>query len=296
MRRRTDMAYINLNRNAKKHKFIVNALLYALMTLLAVILLFPYAYMVSKSLMTGEEVVDPTIRLLPEVPQFKNYLRIFQNEDYLNGFIHTLIIVGCNCIIVPLSASVIAFSFAKLKWVGRGFMFAIMLGTMMLPGVVTQLSLYAIYVDLNWINTLYPFIIPNLFGGGALYIFLIRQFMLGIPRDMDNAAKIDGANAFVRYWSIVLPLCKPVLIYVVVNVFISYWGDYYGPFVYMRASYAPKTLAQVVFENSMEKDAATYNANMRMCGGVIMSIVPAILFAIFQKQLIEGVVMTGLKD
>ena len=175
-------------------------------------------------------------------------------------------------------------------------MFAVMLGTMMLPGVLTQLSLYSIYVKFNWINTLYPFTIPNLFGGGALYIFLIRQFMLGIPRDMDNAAKIDGANAFIRYLKIVLPLCKPVLVYVIVNVFISYWGDYYGPLVYMRASSAPKTMAQVVFESALEENAATYNANIRMCGGVVMSLVPAALFAVFQKQLIEGVVMTGLKD
>lgn len=290
------MAYINLSRKAAKRRVLTNGLIYLLMAVLAFVLLFPYMFMASKSLMSSEEVIDPTIKFLPAVPQFSNYLEILRNENYLKGFLHTFIIVGCNCIIIPLSASFIAFSFAKLKWVGRNFMFAIMLGTMMLPGVVTQLSLYAIYVDLNWINTLYPFIIPNFFGGGALYIFLIRQFMLGIPRDMDNAAKIDGANALVRYWSIVLPLCKPVLIYVIVNVFIAYWGDYYGPFVYMRASYAPKTLAQVVFENSMEKDAASYNANLRMCGGVIMSIVPAILFAIFQRQLIEGVVMTGLKD
>lgn len=286
----------NKNSSARKRKYWVNALLYTLMTLLAVILLFPYAFMVSKSLMTSEEVVDPTIKLLPAVPQFKNYVNLFSDEGYLKGFLHTFIIVGSNCVIVPLSASLIAFSFAKLKWSGRNFMFAIMLGTMMLPGVVTQLSLYSMYVKFNWIDTLYPFIIPNLFGGGALYIFLIRQFMLGIPKDMDNAAKIDGASAFVRYAAIVLPLCVPVLIYVVVNVFIAYWGDYYGPLVYMRSSRAPKTLAQVVFENSMEKDAATYNANMRMCGGVIMSLVPAVLFAIFQKQLIEGVVMTGLKD
>jgi len=290
------MHKVNLSRNAKKHRIIVNVLLYTLMTLLAVVLLAPYAYMVSKSLMTSDEVVDPTLRLLPDSPQFLNYAKLFKDEGYLKGFLHTFIIVGSNCIIIPLSASLIAFSFAKLKWVGRKFMFAAMLGTMMLPGVVTQLSLYVMYVNFKWIDTLYPFIIPNFFGGGALYIFLIRQFMMGIPKDMDNAAKIDGATAIVRYWSIVLPLCKPVLIYVIVNVFISYWGDYYGPYVYMRASDAPKTLAQVVFENSMERDAATYNANMRMCGGVIMSIVPAILFAIFQKQLIEGVVMTGLKD
>ncbi len=283
--------------SAKRKRIITNTLLYILMTVLAIILLFPYFYMVSKSLMTSQEVIDPTIRFLPSKPQFSNYVKLFASgSGYSSGLLHTMIIVGFNCIVIPLSASFIAFSFAKLNWVGKNFMFAAMLGTMMLPGVVTQLSLYSMYVKFNWINTLYPFTIPNFFGGGAIYIFLIRQFMLGIPRDMDNAAKIDGASALRRYWNIVLPLCKPVLIYVIVNVFIAYWGDYYGPLVYMRASNAPKTMAQVVFESSMEENAASYNANMRMCGGVVMSLAPAILFAIFQKQLIDGVVMTGLKD
>ncbi len=284
------------NHDARRQSLAVKILLYALMTLVAVILIFPYAFMVSKSLMSHEEVVDPTIKLLPAVPLFSNYAELFSDSGYGMGFLHTFIIVGVNCVIIPLSASFIAFSFAKLDFIGKKVSFAVMLGTMMLPGAITQLSLFAIYAKLKWLNTFWPFIIPNLFGGGALYIFLIRQFMLGIPRDMDNAAKIDGANAFVRYWSIILPLCKPVLIYVVVNVFISYWGDYYGPLIYMRSSNAPKTLAQVVFESAVDENVATDMANIRMCGGVIMSVVPAILFAFFQKQLIEGVVLTGLKD
>ena len=274
----------------------IKILLYLIMIILAAILLFPYLFMVSKSLMTSEEVVDPTIKLLPAVPNFSNYVEIFSNESYVSGFLHTMIIVGFNCVAVPISASVIAFSFAKLKWAGKNFMFAVMLGTMMLPASVTQVALYGIYVRFGWINTLYPFTVPNLFGGGALYIFLIRQFMLGIPRDIDNAAKIDGASALRRFIDIAFPLCKPVLVFVIVNVFIAYWGDYYGPLIYMRASTAPKTLAQVVFESSMEENAATYNTHLRMVGGVIMSIVPAGVFAIFQRQLIEGVVMTGIKD
>lgn len=282
--------------NTKIKAVLVKILLYAIMVVVAAILLFPYLFMVSKSLMTSEEVVDPTIRILPAVPQFSNYVEIFGNELYINGFLHTLIVVGFNCVAVPISASVIAFSFAKLNWAGKRVMFAIMLGTMMLPSSVTQVALYGIFVRFGWINTLYPFTIPNLFGGGALYIFLIRQFMMGIPRDIDNAAKIDGASAFRRFTDVTFPLCKPVLVFVIVSVFIAYWGDYYGPRIYMRASTAPKTLAQVVFEISMEKNLALYNVHLRMVGGVIMSIVPAGVFAIFQRQLIEGVVMTGIKD
>lgn len=296
MRKRLDTKAHGLFLKTNKKAFSVKILLYLIMIILAAVILFPYLFMVSKSLMTTDEVVDPRIKILPAVPHFSNYLEIFKNENYMSGLLHTVVIVGFNCIVVPLSASLIAFSFAKLKWVGKNFMFAIMLGTMMLPASITQVALYGIYVRFGWINTLYPFTVPNLFGGGALYIFLIRQFMMGIPRDIDNAAKIDGASALRRFTRVSFPLCKPVLIFVIVNVFIAYWGDYYGPLIYMRASNAPKTLAQVVFETSMEANAATYNTHLRMVGGVIMSIVPAGLFAIFQRQLIEGVVMTGIKD
>ena len=156
-------------------------------------------------------------------------------------------------------------------------MFALMLGTLMLPAVVTQLPRYVIYTKMGWIDTLLPFTIPNLFGGGAIYIFLIRQFMMGIPRDIDNAAQIDGANAFCRYWMIVLPLCKSVLVYVVVNFIITYWGDYYGPLMYMSSSDAPKTLALVVFESTMEENVAMDKANIRMAAGVFMSLILSLI-------------------
>ena len=283
-------------RRARRKRVISNASLYAIMVVLAIILIFPYLFMVSKSLMTGEEVIDPQIVMIPSNPQFINYVNLFTQSGYLKATMHTCTIIIFNLVAVPISASIVAYSFAKLKWVGRKFMFAFMLSTMMLPAVVTQLPLYVIYSRIQWIDTLYPFTIPNMFGGGAIYIFLLRQFMMGIPRDMSNAARIDGASQFRIYWNIILPLCKPVLIYVMINVFISYWGDYYGPLIYMHKSDAPRTLAYVLFLDSTEKDSSLYKSNMRMAGGVFMSAIPVILFAIFQNQLIEGVIMTGVKD
>ena len=182
-------------------------------------------------------------------------------------------------------------------------MFFLMLGTMMLPAAVTQLPLYVMYSKngifggggFNWLDTIYPFTIPNLFGGGAVYIFLTRQFMLGIPKDFDEAAKIDGANTFQRYFFITLPLCKPVLLYVMSQVFISYWGDYYGPMVYCDGEKI-RTLAQVVYYSTNSTDrVGSIKDNIVMAGAVFMSIIPTIIFAIFQKQLIEGVSMSGIK-
>lgn len=278
----------------RRKKACLKILLYAIMIAIAVVLLFPYFYMIVKSLMTADEADNPYGRFFPRVPQFSNYVTVFKTGGYGTGILWTLLIIAFNLIAVPFSATLIAYSFAKLRWKGRGVMFTVMLGTMMLPSAVTQLPLYIIYSKIGFLNTILPFTVPNLFGGGAVYIFLIVQFMRGIPNEFENAAKIDGANAFVRYSRIVVPLCKPVLVYIMVQVFLAYWGDYYGPLVYLTSATAPKTLALVLYNFITDNSTGT-KTNILMAGAVFMSVIPTILFGIFQKQLIEGVTMSGLK-
>ena len=281
--------------SSKRRVSPLTVILYAVMVILTIILLFPFFYMISKSLMTSEEVIQPIPQFLPKKPQFVNYISLFSTNDYLKGLLNTLLVVCWNMFFVPLSAGIIAFSFAKLEWKGRRLMFALMLGTMMLPGAITQVPLYSLYFEFGWIDTLWPFIIPNLFGGGAVYIFLLTQFMRGIPKEMDNAAKIDGASALRRFFAITFPLSKAILVYVIINVFLAYWGDYFGPLMYMHRSDAPKTFALVLFEKSLDENAAMDMANIRMAGGVFMSVFPAVLFALFQKQLIDGVMVGSVK-
>lgn len=288
-----------------------NVILYALMTALAIVLLVPYLYMINRSLMTADNA-KYSYDFFTKDWMFSNFKTLFYDNTvegnsanplaYLSGLKWTIIIIAFNLVAVPLSSSFIAYSFAKLKWTGRNVMFFLMLGTMMLPAAVTQLPLYVMYSQngifgnggFNWLDTIYPFTIPNLFGG-AVYIFLTRQFMLGIPKDFDEAAKIDGANTFQRYLFITLPLCQPVLLYVMSQVFISYWGDYYGPMVYCDGEKI-RTLAQVVYYSTNSTDrVGSIKDNIVMAGAVFMSIIPTIIFAIFQKQLIEGVSMSGIK-
>ena len=297
---------------ARRKSIALNSVQYLLMTVLAVILLVPYVYMINRSLMTAENA-KYSFDFFTKDWQFSNFITLFYDTTvesgstnpraYLDGLKYTMIIIGFNLIAVPFSASLIAYSFAKLKWVGRNVMFFLMLGTMMLPAAVTQLPLYVMYSQsgifgnggFNWLDTIYPFTIPNLFGGGAVYIFLMRQYMLGIPKDFDDAAKIDGANTFQRYLFITVPLCQPVILYVMSQVFINYWGDYYGPMVYCDGGEL-RTLAQVVYYSTNSTDrVGSIKDNIVMAGAVFMSIIPTIIFAIFQKQLIEGVAMSGIK-
>ncbi len=293
------------NRNKDTQTKIWNAtktaLLFVVMCLIAVVLLFPYVFMLNKSLMTSDQVIDPQVLFFPDFLnlQFQNYVTLFTQE--LNGInfgtalLHTFEIVLFNIIAIPLSASMAAFAFSKLKWKGRNAVFACMMLTIMLPGVVTQIPLYIMYTKIGWINTLWPFMIPNLFGGGALYIFLIRQYMMGIPNELIDAAKVDGCSMGRIYLQIVLPNCKTILIYIMINVFYNIWGDYYGPLLYLNSSEAPLTFAYALFKASTEGNAATYYAHIRMAGGVFMTIFPAVLFTIFQNQLTDGALTSGLK-
>lgn len=305
-----DGVTIPLNENNKatdKTSFKIGS--YTLMIAIGIILVIPYFYMVMKSFMSAEEVVSPVFKFFPSVFKYENYLLflgiIEETSDGLNlaagvdiNFVssvwNTMKVAIFNLIAVPLSATFVAFGFARCEFIGKNALFAFMLSTMMLPGVVTQIPLYQFYTAIGWTNTLHPMTIPNITGGGAMYIFLARSFISSLPREIDNAAKIDGAGPIRRYFNITLPLCKPIIIYIMVGVFNSAWGDYYGPLIWAVDDAFPATLAYAVF-NSFEYTGANQLAGVRMAVGVIMSIVPTVLFFVFQKQLIEGVAMDGLK-
>lgn len=283
------------NKRKKTNELIFRICMHVLMSVIGIILIFPYFFMVMKSLMSTEEVTGAELVIIPASPQFSNYLKMLTDEGYFAAFGNTMFVIIFNLIAVPLSATFIAFGFARCNFWGKNALFAFMLSTMMLPGVITQIPLYGLYSSLGWLNTLLPLTIPNLTGGGAIYIFLARSFLQSLPKEIDDAAKIDGAGSLRRYFFIGLPLCKPIIIYIMINVFNSNWGDYYGPLLWRVNDEFPSTLAYKVFYSLTNTDVGNDKINIRMAAGVFMSLFPAALFFIFQKQLIEGVTMDGLK-
>jgi len=274
--------------------------LFLVLALIGIILILPNIFMLNKSLMTSTMVIDPTVHFFPDWGnlQWGNYVKLFTQDhdgwNYGTALLNTLMIILFNIVAIPISASMAAFAFSKLHWKGKKYVFAAMMMTIMLPGIVTQIPLYVIYSKIHWLDTILPFTIPNLFGGGAMYIFLLRQYMMGIPNDLMDAAKVDGCSMFRIYWQIILPNCKTILIYIMFTVFCSYWGDYYGPLVY-SSNLKFVTFAYALFVSSTEGDAAASLANIRMCGGVFMTLVPTILFTCFQNVLTEGALTSGLK-
>lgn len=264
---------------------------YVFLVVLSLFFIFPFFVMLSRSLMDWEDFLYP-VKLFPTKLYFGAYLRAFDIR-LLQYFTNSFIVIITNIIFVPLSAALVAYPFAKMNFPGRNFFFSMILATIMLPTVVVQIPQYVIYYNIGWIDTLFPLIVPSALGGGAMNIFLIRQFMKSLPNDISNAAKIDGANNLLICLQIIFPLCKPIILYVMINTFFAVWNDFTGPLLFLTSDKS-FTLAIGIYHRFTGNEFALDYA-MQMATGVIMLIPCAILFLLFQKQLIEGVTFTGIK-
>ena len=273
----------------KGHATFIKVIQYLVLTIIAIFLAFPFFLLITRSFMS--EIDINAARIWPSEFTLDNYVTIFSKNNYLLYTWNTLKVVGCNMVLVPVSASLCAYAFSRLQWKGREFFFSCVLSTIMIPGTVLQIPLYVMFFNFGWLGSLKPLIIPAMFGGGAINIFLLRQFMRGIPKEMDEAAIIDGANVFRRYL-LILPLCSPILIYIVVGVFASGWNDFFGPLVYLtqRETY---TLAVVIYQDSLASDLS--GANLKMAAGAFMSLFPALLFVLYQRKLVDGIMVGAVK-
>ena len=303
----------NVSKNSVPHvkkntaqRYIVRALYIAVLLMVTVYLIFPYLYMLMRSLMIYDDAASTNpVYFFPHTRiTFQNFIDIFSKKPsnpyldtsytYLDYLWNTVKIALFNIIAVPLSASLCAYSFSRLRWRCRGAVFALMMASIMIPGSVLTVPQYVLFASFGWTESALPLTIPTLFGGGAMNICLLVQFMRNIPYEMENAAKIDGANAFQRYLMIVIPLCKPILIYIVIGTFNSVWGDFTGPLVYLK-SREKWTLAVAIYYDSVNFSEGMDQPNIRMAVSVFISIIPAIIFFFYQNTLIEGVQMGALK-
>ena len=272
-----------------------------LLCLLGLIFLIPVLWMLSLSLQTFPETLRSPLTWLPHFPQWSNYLTAFKIAPLLTYMANTLVITIATTIGMTASAAVSAYALARLNFPGRNIIFAIILSTLMLPSAVTLIPLYSIFRNLNWINTFYPLIIPAFFGGGASIaggaynIFLMRQFMRTIPRELDEAAFMDGANHWQIFWHIILPLSKPALAIVGLTSAIVAWNDYLGPLIYLNTP-DKFTLALGLVNYAGSAGLFVLPQPQLLMAATAMMVLPILLIFIFaQRYLIQGIVMTGLK-
>lgn len=267
---------------------------YTVLIFLTIFFFFPFFIMFMRSFMTNDEVLyDLPERIFPSSLYFGAYVQVF-SVKMLYFFKNTMVIVACNVIGAPLTASMCAFAFTKLNFKCRKFWFSVMLATMMLPSITLQIPMYIIYSKLGWTRTNLPLIVPAFLGGGAGSIFLIMQFMRGIPKDLNEAAIIDGANTFFIFARIVVPLTLPIITFFAVNTFIAVWNDFMGPLMYLQKE-RTWTIALALYNMFRGEYKGQQYWNMQMASGVMLSLPCMIIFCLFQKQLIEGVTFSGIK-
>lgn len=267
---------------------------YFFLCLLALFFLFPFVIMFLRSIMTDEEVMFAGT-LFPHSFNFQPYADALSAKMvYWLG--NTILIAALNIVGVSVSASLCAYGFSKMNFRGRSVCFAIMLSTLMLPSVAMQIPLYILYSDLGWIGTWAPIVVPSFFGGGAMNIFLMRQFMRGIPNSISEAAKIDGANSFQIYIGMIIPLSLPIITFTMVNTFLGTWNDFMTPLMYLQNYERLFTLSLGMYmEFKAGSMSMTVLPNVQMAAGVLMILPCMVLFFFFQKQLIQGVTMSAIK-
>lgn len=220
----------------------------------------------------------------------RNYRFALDNIPFWRYVATSLFLVTLNLVGTLLSCSLVAYSFARLQWPGRNFCFALMLATMMVPGQVTMIPYFLIIRSLGWYNTLYPLWVGSFFAG-AFNVFLLRQFLKGIPRDLEDAAKIDGCGFWRVYWHIMLPLIKPTLAAIAIFTFMGTWNEFMGPLIYLTDQRLyPLALGLYAFNVS-----SGGSMGMMMAGSLLMTLPVIIIFFFAQKYFIQGVTLTGMK-
>ena len=279
-------------RRRQVRDLLFNALLYLTIVIGGIVFLFPFTWMVSTSLKTMQELQRIPQPLLPEVVRWDNYWVAWTALPFTRWFFNTAFITIVNIFGTLLSCSLAAYGFAYTRFRGRTFLFLVLLSSMMLPYHVRLIPTFLIFNHLGWINTFLPLTVPAFFGT-AFYIFLLRQFFLTLPKELDDAARIDGCNSLNIYWRIVMPLSKPALAAVTAFTFIDSWNDFLGPLIYLRQdSRLTLSLGLRMFLDFQE---GTGELHLMMAASVATLIPILFVFFFAQKHFVEGVTFTGLK-
>lgn len=276
-------------------------IIYALLLFGAALVLIPFAWMISTSLKTQDQLFTTRIEFIPDPVQWNNYLQVWQNLESIRPemtfwriMANTLFITVLAMFGEIISASVVAYGFSRFRWRGRDLLFAIMLATVMIPGIVTRVPAFLIWKELGLLDTYDPLTWPSLFAWGPLYVFLMRQFFLSIPREVEEAAIIDGASVVQIYLYIMLPLIKPILLAIAVLSFQANWNNFQSPLLYLNTTEKfPLALAMRFFDQSLSKEAPQWHLMMAMT--TMMAAPVLALYFVAQKQFIEGINIGAVK-
>ena len=279
--------------STKHTRALGHGIIYLIASAGALVMLFPLVWTLSTSLKTIDKLVVTRIELMPDPIAWRNYVTLFDRMDVAKQFTNTMTIVLAALIGSMLICSLVAYAFACIDFPGRNTMFILLLSTMMLPGVVTLIPFFIMWDRLGLVNTFYPLIIPRFLAHNPFYIFLMIQFFRGLPRDLFDAARIDGCGDFGIWRRIVLPTSLPVMATVGIFTFQWAWNDFMSPLIYLSGDRHKWTLALGL--NALVGFEGETTVHYQMAFSILMIIPVVIVFALGQKYIIQGVTFSGIK-
>jgi ABC-type glycerol-3-phosphate transport system permease component len=267
--------------------------LYIFLTGATVMMAFPLFWMISSSLKTVQETNSAGIVWFPPHPTLQAYIDIFQNEVFLRSYFNSIFYTTLALVGTLASIAVVSYAFSRINWPGRNLVFFLMLSTMMIPAQALLVPQYVFFNKLDWINTFNPLIIPGYFAGGAAMVFLLRQSMSQIPKEMDESAVMDGANHIQVFWEIILPLVKAPMATISTLLFVGLWSSLLVPIMYLQ-TVDLYTLPIYI--------STLYNINLTvqpwptiMAAAVLTTVPLMVVFFFAQRYILDSVVISGMK-
>ena len=281
------------NPSQQRKATISHSITYLILVAGSIVVMFPLLWAISTSLKTPEQVTMTEINLIPKPVAWWNYVELFRQKPLPLYFRNTMVIVIAAEFGSLVVCSFVAYGFARISFPGRDIMLSLLLSAMMLPSVVTLVPLYIMFDRLKWVNTFLPLIVPRFLGHNAFYIFLMIQFFRGIPQDLTDAARIDGANEVGIWWRIAMPLSKPVLATIAVFTFQFAWNWFMQPLIYLGTEGDLWTLSLALRYFAGSEQEVSIELQMAMA---ILMFVPMVLIYVFgEKHLTRGVTFSGIR-
>ena len=281
-----------------RRQLVGQILVYILLVAVGFMLAVPFLWLVSSSFKTETDAFRIPPSFIPRPVEWGNYAAGLTDFPFVRSTINTLIIVVWVMVGTVLSASLVAYGFARVRFPGRTALFIIVLSTMMIPTHVTLIPQYLLFRELRWLDSFKPLIVPHFFGGGAFYIFLLRQFFLTIPLDYDDAARIDGCGTFGVFLRIILPLSKPALGTMAIFTFMGQWNAFFEPLIYLnRFETQPLAVALTTWVQTAHGSTSMHYVPWVaiMAVSTLIALPPVMVFFFAQRHFIQGVVVSGMK-
>ncbi len=282
---------IRIKKAKKRREWISKIILYTIIAIGAYLALLPFFWMISTSLKDSSVIFQIPPRWISEHLAWENYPKAIKAIPFIRFTFNSAFITFFRMIGEIFTGALVAYGFARFKFPGRRVLFLILLATIMIPGEITLIPVFIMFTKLNWIDTFKPLIIPSYFGGSAVFIFFLRQYFATIPKQLEEAARIDGCNSFQIFYKIFLPISKPALATIGIWSFQGSWNDLLGPLIYLNS--LNKFTLQIGL--TMYRSLNKIEWGQLMAASILVMLPVLILFFAAQKYFTEGIKLTGIK-